>query len=368
MLGCSGPTEPDLGAGDVVLFHFDGGFPLVVDSRSQRVVGPIDMPSTVYPVNAVVADAETAYFAGDFADNSTKIAAVDLRARRLSWTFDIASGFDAIELNGVRLTENVETVALSRDGRTLYFAQAYRGAEPGLAGFDLAARTVTWFLPTSARLTAPIVLNAHSRPHADTVIALALPEERSQPSDSAVIIDVGDRGRLVGVVRAPPGSRYLSSLAKAAGGRIYVAGSASIGVYDLASKTYLAVIPRMGRGRGEVVASDDGLRVALPDGGNEPLLPIGLVPIYDGNLHLVATVDLRPLGAEVPPAAASGATFSRNGDRLFVSMGTGRFRRDAFSAEKARLVVASAVTGAIERVVEIDDFGPPRSPVLLPPL
>lgn len=89
------------------------------------------------------------------------------------------------------------------------------------------------------------------------------------------------------------------------------------------------------------------------------------MPIFDQILRPISVVDLRPLGSVDVPLSARRAVFSASGDRVFITLGTGAFRLGALLAEKIRVVVASIGTGAIERVVEIDDYGGEYNSVLI---
>ena len=346
--GCSGTTGPDLSRGDLAIFGLDTGHPVVVDSRQGTILGEIRQAVSMRQVLNILPSPDRAYFTAPFTDNRSRLSAIDLSTRTVIWEVENELGV------AFTLTE---ALALSSDRQALY-VHAIRGSELGVASFDLAARAVTSFVPIPSLSNAGIVaLTRGGGRTVDTLVAAV------GNQDSALFIRLAAPA-VLGGLRPPPGSRHIFSMAEGVPGRLYVSGDASIGLYDRPTGAYLATVPT--QALGELVTTDDGRMVTLPDYGYGGFVPTGVMPILGEGLNTIAVVDLRPLGHPGAPPTAADAVFSSSGEKLYIALGTSAITSGNVPHEKARVVVADTRTGAIERVIDLNAYGGYHKIITLP--
>lgn len=352
---CRGPVDPTRPAADLLVLDVQSGRLLLVDSRTPAVTGEVG--PRAYPIHGptIRRDGKVLFFSGKYPDESWKLVALDLTSRQVAWTLDQARSDGTFPThNGVQLAAASDGLAVSGDGASLYIAPAIQGETRGIATVDIGRREVRGFWGPF-RTYQMVVVSGSSAPGVDTIVAIGTrgPDIR-RARDSVYVLRTGASFEVLAVVAPPPGSWQIWSLADGPGSLVYVAGDQAIGVYDMAARAYTAVRWRQGFGR--VVSSPDGEMVALPDPGDPPVAPTGLLPVFGAGLQPLALFDLRSLATAGVPPATSHVAFSPTSAELFVTAGSTTPRQD-FGVEAGRLFILNWRTGAVRAVLDLQDWG-----------
>lgn len=354
--GCGGPVEPNLRAADLILVGLESGRLLLVDSKTPAVVGEIG--PRAYPVHGSVVgrDGKRLFFSGKYPDNSWKLVAVDLNERQLFWALDQATPQGTIpSYSGVKLIPGSDALAVSSDGVVLYVNPAAQGTTTGIAVLDITTREVRGFW---GPILSSGMTTLSGSAAADTLVVIGTrTADDDLIRDSVYVLRTGVSFEVLRVIPPPPGSTQIWSVARASGLSFYAAGNNTIGVYDLASNGYSAVRSR--QGFGAAVSSHDGSMVVLPDPGDPPTAPTGLLPVLGAGLQPGRIVDLRSLSTSSVPPATTHVAFSPTATELFVTAGSTHIRQD-FNPEPGRLVIVDYLTGAVRGTLNLQDWGHAR--------
>jgi hypothetical protein len=346
---------------DALVLGANSGTSTLIDSEDPAVVGALSLAPGMRNLVAAAtsSDHRTLFIVAKFVDNSWKLARISLTRREVEWTLDVAVNGGAVipEFAGVRLF-GVDGIAVSSDGANLLLTGARQNGNWGAAVVNAATPAVTRFLSAGPLFGPPVTMRGEGLAGADTVIAIAgVGPDENRPSDSALVLRMGATPAIVGRIPAPPGSSRIGNLARGPAGQVYVAGNASIGVYDLRAAAYGPV--RQMTVYGNAISSTDGQLVALTDPGSATTNPRGFIPLFDRNLSPVYQVDLRSLGQGGVPPVVSHLAFGVQGARLLLGAGTTELRPDARPPELGRVLIVQPPYTAVTKVLPLTDYGPP---------
>lgn len=345
--GCILPSGPDAGRADLLVVGLRSGRLLLVNTRGPTVVGEIGLRlSPLVSPSAVASDAQWLFLNAQLPDESSKLIALSLRERRVLWMLDLATRDSVLSHNGVKLLPGWRS-APTADGRKLFMARALRGDTLGIAVLDVGRREVADVIVGGPPFRNLLVVAGASQGDSDLLAAWG--------NDSLYLFRTAPPFELTVVSPPPPGSRFISNLSRAPGRSLYVAGDASVGLYDLATLTYRTVVPW--QVFGGPIPSPDGSVVVGTGGGGDVFFPAtGLVPVLGPNLETVAVVDLRSPSDRGGPLVVASAAFSLVFPELYLGAGTDQFRSD-FTPQPARIVIVDRRTWSVRATLYLQDWG-----------
>jgi DNA-binding beta-propeller fold protein YncE len=137
----------------------------------------------------------------------------------------------------------------------------------------------------------------------------------------------------------------------------YVFGVGRFYKYDMLSRTVTASAALPGLGGG-VAISPDGQTLYLTDSGDSFDTPgSGFVYVYNANLTLRDSIDLRSAAVNGLPPATRSAVVSRDGTLLYVTNGTASLG-PLYGPQPSRVLVVDITAKRILRQVPLNDWSP----------
>lgn len=259
-------------------------------------------------------------------------------------------------------------IAASPDGQRLFIASAVRGTTsvdtaPGIAVLDATTSAPLGFVgPMWVQPGGLVTLPAGPAAPSGAMLVVGRRYRRAQPSldwlftldpltlaivDSIAIVPASNTvgPTLVGV-RPAPDRRNA-----------YVFGVGRFYKYDMVSRTVTASAALPGLG-GDVAISPDGQTLYLTDSGDFFDSPgSGFVYVYDANLTLRDSIDLRSAAVNGLPPSTRSAVVSRDGTLLYVTNGTAS-RGPLYGTQPSRVLVVDIAAKRMVREVPLNDWSP----------
>lgn len=262
----------------------------------------------------------------------------------------------------VQLTSS-ERIAISHDGRIVYFAHATRNGRVVIAAVDL---TVLQIVGTTGEFSSSSLMTMHGPTNGlpnGTLAIIGKPNEALQnavylfDAHTLVAYDSIAAGEL-----AAFGGSAASQIVAPTRSQLYLAGPSFAAWYSLAERRALVVAPNS-IFSGALSASSGGNWLTLTDAGVWPhSAGSGVLQVLDRQLGVVGSIDLStPVGgAPNSPAATvmGAATGVGNGSNLLVRTGTIFHRNLMFpQTQPARIIVVDVATREVKAVIPLGGYG-----------